>query len=76
MSDQLSPQCQEILKVLGPRYWVDAWWLGRVSLSFTRRIHELRAAGYEIELDDTWEGRKRRTRYRLVRLASAEGNAA
>jgi len=33
--------------------------------SHTRRIHELRKAGHNIEMEDLWEGRQRRVWYRL-----------
>ena len=46
-------------------------WVGlpKIQLLFiashTRRIHELRADGWIIELQDTWVGRERHTSYRL-----------
>jgi hypothetical protein len=34
--------------------------------SLTRRLFELRKAGYQIDLHDEWVGRERHTSYRLV----------
>ena len=47
--------------------WVDAIRLTSISLSYTRRIHELRMIGVLIELRDEWKGQKRRTAYKLVK---------
>jgi hypothetical protein len=66
--NDLSPQCVRILDCLmATEGFVDAWDLGRISLSFTRRIHEIREAGYTVELRDVWQKGQRRTAYRLVR---------
>jgi Helix-turn-helix domain len=45
--------------------------------SHTRRIHELRKVGHEIEMQSWYSGpNNRHTAYRLVKRASAEGTAA
>ena len=67
-------QADRILQVLEQQThpgWVDAIQFTHISLSFTRRIHELRGAGHEIVHEDKWNGRQRRTRYRLVKKTEA-----
>ena len=83
---RLSTQCERILRELeyrksmvesghmGPAF---AWCPLPVILSLqiashTRRIYELRQAGYVIEMRNEWQGRQRRTAYRLVARPEGE----
>ena len=64
-------QADKILAVLSSGEWVSPLALVNISLSFTRRIFELRQRGQEegftIEMREKYVGHKRRTEYRLVR---------
>lgn len=72
-ADRILELLQIYSKQFTPEWrWVDAIDLSRISLSFTRRIFELRQAGHIIELDDKWNNGKRRTRYRLASQQPAE----
>jgi len=59
-------QAQRVLDVLKKNDWVSAWTLSHFALSYTRRIHELRRAGYRIEMRDEHVNGQRRTAYRLL----------
>jgi Helix-turn-helix domain len=71
---KLSKQCDRILSLLENRLnvesnegWVDLPWIMRLGIAcHTRRIHELRKAGYVIEMHEEREGTQRRTAYRLL----------
>jgi hypothetical protein len=47
--------------------WVPAVVLPRISLSYTRRIFELRQLNHKIEMKEKWVDGRRQTAYRLVR---------
>ena len=69
-------QADKILAVLSSGEWVSPLALVPISLSFTRRIFELRqrgqAEGFTIEMREKYQGRTRRTEYRLVRPGRQE----
>lgn len=67
-------QCERILNLLKAQdREIGSGWvslkaiLGLGIASHTRRIHELRTAGHQIEMEDVWEGKQRRVWYRLVK---------
>jgi hypothetical protein len=67
---KLNPQAQRILKKLQEYEgrWVPlpeilAMFIG----SYTRRLTEIRRAGYNVELKNEWDGRTRHTAYRLIK---------
>ena len=46
--------------------WVELFSILSLNIAcHTRRIHELRKRGYQIEMRDSWVGRQRRTAYRI-----------
>lgn len=50
--------------------WIDLPWIMRLGIAcHTRRIHELRKAGHNIELRDEYVDGQRRTAYRLIKSA-------
>ncbi len=68
---KLSDQCARVVNVLRNAEWTSAWELSRRAsvLCYTKRISELRRAGYVIEIK--WhkyagDGQKRFSEYRLV----------
>jgi hypothetical protein len=58
-------QNERILEVLDSGEWVSPLAFSHISLSHTRRIHELRMEGHEIILLDERIDGRRRTKYRL-----------
>ena len=71
-------QCDRILRLLEDAggYGVSARTLSTVSLSYTRRIFELRALGWGINRKEERKEGIRLSRYFLVKRASIEGTAA
>lgn len=72
MSDKRRNQAERILQLFEDfagtgDEWVSAISLSRFSLSYTRRIFELRQRGFEIEMREERSAGQRHTAYRLVR---------
>lgn len=65
-------QAQRLLRLLEHS---SPWWVGLPTImslniaSHTRRIHELRKAGHEIEIRNEYVDGQRRTAYRLIKSA-------
>jgi Helix-turn-helix domain len=65
---EINKQCRQVLEVLRASGWISAMAIIEKShvVCFTKRVSELRRAGYVIDLHDTRTSTRRLTLYRLV----------
>jgi hypothetical protein len=70
-------QCDRLLALLKAHegYWVPLFRIMQLSIAcHTKRIHELRKAGHNIEMQDHWIDRQRLVEYRLMPKVEEKGN--